>query len=233
MNHEKQEILLVGEHITKQYQPPKKEESRGIIDVSLVIRRGEFYGIVGRSGAGKSTLARVLAGIERPEQGTVTFYGKEVQMIFQNPFSAVNPKMNIEQIIMEPWTIRRWKKKRERKAKVEQMLELVGLPKSIKNHYPSEVSGGQLQRVVIARSLMLSPDLLIADEITASLDTTIQKQIMELLLQLREKTGLTCILISHNLAMVKQMCDRVSIVEHGKMIEERNRYGNTAIFETT
>ena len=141
-------------------------------------------------------------------------------MVFQNPFSAVNPKMKIEKVIMEPWNIRKIGSFKERKKKVEEMLSMVGLESSLKNRYPLEVSGGQLQRVLLARSLMLEPDLLIADEMTASLDSTVQKQMMELLLELRQKRSFACMLISHDLPLVYQMCERAMVIQKGKCVEE-------------
>ena len=197
-----EQILLQVHNVTKQYVQ-KGGGRTGIEGISFTIQRGEFYGVVGESGAGKSTLG-----------------GKEIQMVFQNPFSAVNPKMKIEKVIMEPWNIRKIGSFKERKKKVEEMLSMVGLESSLKNRYPLEVSGGQLQRVLLARSLMLEPDLLIADEMTASLDSTVQKQMMELLLELRQKRSFACMLISHDLPLVYQMCERAMVIQKGKCVEE-------------
>ena len=214
-----EQILLQVHNVTKQYIQ-KGGGRTGIEGISFTIQRGEFYGIVGESGAGKSTLGKIIAGIEPQDSGTIQFLGKEIQMVFQNPFSAVNPKMKIEKVIMEPWNIRKIGSFKERKKKVEEMLSMVGLESSLKNRYPLEVSGGQLQRVLLARSLMLEPDLLIADEMTASLDSTVQKQMMELLLELRQKRSFACMLISHDLPLVYQMCERAMVIQKGKCVEE-------------
>ena len=216
----KESLLLKAEHITKLYKTKNEEKRRGIEDISFEIRKGQTYGIIGQSGAGKSTLAKVIAGIEKKTAGSFTFYGKEIQLIFQNPFSAVNPRMCLEQIIEEPWIIRRKGNKKERARKVEEMLQKVRLEPKLKKRYPWEVSGGQLQRAIIARSLMLEPDLIVADEITASLDVTIQAEIMEVLLELKKEYDVSCMLISHDLYFISKMCDRVMVLDQGRCIEE-------------
>ena len=213
--------LLKVHNVTKQYIQ-KGGGRTGIEGISFTIQRGEFYGVVGESGAGKSTLGKIIAGIEQQDSGTIQFFGKEIQMVFQNPFSAVNPKMKIEKVIMEPWNIRKIGSCKERKKKVEEMLSMVGLELDLKNRYPLEVSGGQLQRVLLARSLMLDPELLIADEMTASLDSTVQKQMMELLLELRQKRSFACMIISHDLPLVYQMCERAMVIRKGRCVEEGN-----------
>lgn len=216
----KESLLLKAEHITKLYKTKNEEKRRGIEDISFEIRKGQTYGIIGQSGAGKSTLAKVIAGIEKKTAGSLFFYGKEIQHIFQNPFSAVNPRMCLEQIIEEPWIIRRKGNKKERARKVEEMLQKVRLEPKLKKRYPWEVSGGQLQRAIIARSLMLEPDLIVADEITASLDVTIQAEIMEVLLELKKEYDVSCMLISHDLYFISKMCDRVMVLDQGRCIEE-------------
>lgn len=216
----KESLLLKAEHITKLYKTKSAEKKRGVEDISFEIRKGQTYGIIGQSGAGKSTLAKVIAGIEKKTAGSLFFYGKEIQLIFQNPFSAVNPRMCLEQIIEEPWIIRRKGNKKERARKVEEMLQKVRLEPKLKKRYPWEVSGGQLQRAIIARSLMLEPDLIVADEITASLDVTIQAEIMEVLLELKKEYDVSCMLISHDLYFISKMCDRVMVLDQGRCIEE-------------
>lgn len=216
----KESLLLKAEHITKLYKTKNEEKRRGIEDISFEIRKGQTYGIIGQSGAGKSTLAKVIARIEKKTAGSLFFYGKEIQLIFQNPFSAVNPRMCLEQIIEEPWIIRRKGNKKERARKVEEMLQKVRLEPKLKKRYPWEVSGGQLQRAIIARSLMLEPDLIVADEITASLDVTIQAEIMEVLLELKKEYDVSCMLISHDLYFISKMCDRVMVLDQGRCIEE-------------
>lgn len=216
----KESLLLKAEHITKLYKTKNAEKKRGVEDISFEIRKGQTYGIIGQSGAGKSTLAKVIAGIEKKTAGSLVFYGKEIQLIFQNPFSAVNPRMRLEQIIEEPWVIKRKGNKKERAKKVEEMLQKVRLEPQLRKRYPWEVSGGQLQRAIIARSLMLEPDLIIADEITASLDVTIQAEIMEVLLELKKEYDVSCMLISHDLHFISKMCDRVMVLDQGRCIEE-------------
>lgn len=228
-------MLLKVEHVTKEFDKKDQIKKKGIYDISFQIKRGENYGIIGKSGAGKSTLARVITGMERPNKGSVTFFGKEMQMIFQNPYSSVNPKMNMKQIIEEPWVIRKIGTRKDRECKVQEMLRKVQLEETFTTRYPSELSGGQLQRVVIARSLMLQPDLIVADEMTASLDVMVRQKMIELLLQLKEEFKMSCIFISHDLQLVNHICDRVMVLEQGQCIEEKEckRYGINDISKTT
>lgn len=212
-----QEILLTVSNLTKHYQKEKK--TNGITNVSFKIDKGEIFGIAGESGAGKSTLGKIIAGWETKDSGKIEFKGKEIQYLCQDPYSAVNPKQSITQIIEEPWIIRKKGTKKQRLEKVKEVLFLVGLDERFMMRYPNQLSGGQLQRVIIARSLMLNPDLFIADEITSSLDVTVQKQIMKLIWRLNKERQMTCLLISHDLELLRHMCKNIAILSKGIFVE--------------
>lgn len=216
MNHK--DLLLRVSHLSREYRVGKNKVT-GIRDVSFSLEKGEILGIVGESGSGKSTLGRLIAGLDTPTDGKVEFNGERVQMVFQNPFSSVNPRMKLAQIISEPWKIQKIGSERERRNKVQEILTQVGLPVSCMDSYPRELSGGQLQRAVIGRSLMLTPSLLVADEPTASLDVSMQAQIIQLLLSVRERTGMGLILISHDLELIRYLCRYLVVLDHGSLAE--------------
>lgn len=202
--------------------------------VDLDIYRNEIISIVGESGCGKSTLARTLLGLECRSAGEILFYGKnldsftkndiktfrkKVQIVFQNPFSSLNPRMSIYDILKEPLVVHGIKNKNEINEKIENVLNLVGLDKSFANRFPHEFSGGQRQRVAIARALILEPEIIIADEPVSALDVSIQAQIINLLIELKQKLNLTIIFISHDLSIVKYISDRVAVMYLGKIVE--------------
>ncbi|MFD7063505.1 ABC transporter ATP-binding protein [Streptomyces sp. NPDC059906] len=183
--------------------------------VSLEVPAGCVTGLVGESGSGKSTLARAVAGLT-PYQGTIS--GGErgrVQMVFQDPYSSLNPRMSIGDAIAEGTRVPR----AQRPTEVAQLLELVSLPSSYAGKYPRELSGGQRQRVAIARALAAHPDVLIADEITSALDVSVQGSVLNLIRDLRTELGLTMLFISHNLAVVRYVCDAVAVMRHGRLLE--------------
>ncbi len=210
--------LLSVSHLGKEYHHGG-QKIIGIKDISFSLQKRECFGIVGESGSGKSTLGRLIAGLDTPTQGKVDLKGHQVQMIFQNPFSAVNPRMKLSEILLEPLVIQHVGTKQERLSKVREILSQIGLPQFLLDRYPSELSGGQLQRAVIGRSLLFSPQLLVADEPTASLDVSIQAQMMELLLNMRERTGMALVLISHDLNLVRRLCPRLAVLEQGELAE--------------
>ena len=198
----------------------KKTYQEVLHDVSFEVRRGEILGLVGESGTGKSTLARTILGIVQPDKGEVVHYTKRPQMVFQDPFSALNPAYNVEWILEEPLRIYGKYDSAERKRRVRDMLARVELPEEVLKSKPNELSGGQRQRVSIATALIVQPRFIIADEPVSALDVTIQAQILKLLRQLRDELDLSFLFISHDLNVVYQLCDRVLVMRHGRIVEQ-------------
>ncbi|WP_137150656.1 ABC transporter ATP-binding protein [Devosia sp. FKR38] len=203
-------------------------------DINLSVRRGETLGLVGESGCGKSTLARVIAGLIAPSSGTVLLDGiemssldpagwretrKHVQLVFQDPFGSLNPRRRVGAIIGDPFRIHGVAAGAERKRRVQELMELVGLNPEHYNRFPSEFSGGQRQRIGIARALALNPGLIIFDEPVSALDVSIQAQILNLMRDLQQRLGLTYLFISHDLAVVRQVCDRIAVMDKGQIVE--------------
>lgn len=183
--------------------------------VSLAVPKGSVTGLVGESGSGKSTLARAAAGLT-PYRGTISGVTRgRVQMVFQDPYSSLNPRMSLGDAIAEGARVPR----AQRPPEVERLLELVSLPATYASKYPRELSGGQRQRVAIARALAARPELLIADEITSALDVSVQGAVLNLIRELRSELGLTMLFISHNLAVVRYVCDAVAVMHHGRLVE--------------
>jgi len=204
-------------------------------NVNLTIKQGETFGLVGESGSGKSTIARMVAGLQKPDSGSIIFDGTELvdnpdkkavqaarlqmQMVFQNPYSSLNGRMKINDIIAEPIRFHRLTPLDEINPIVGDLLDHVGLGRQSGHKYPHEFSGGQRQRISIARALASRPRLLICDEPTSALDVSVQAQILNLLKDLQDELGLTMLFISHDLPVIRQMCDRVAIMRHGKILE--------------
>lgn len=226
-------ILLEAEHLTKIFTQRGKEPLKAVDDVSFVLKEGESLGIVGESGSGKSTLAKMLTRLIDITEGTLKFNGNDItrlkqsqlrevygniQMVFQNPVGSFDPRRTLGDGIGESLR-NRGMKKTETEKRVAELLEQCGLDREYAKRYPHEVSGGQCQRAAIARALAVNPRVLICDEATSALDVTIQKQIMELLQELKEKQGLSFIFICHNLALVQMFCDRVLVLYEGKVVE--------------
>ena len=219
------ELVLSLSHVDSGYTERggpfgRKERQEVLHDVTFDVRHGEILGLVGESGTGKSTLARTILGIVRPDRGTVTHYTKRPQMIFQDPYSSLNPFYSVAWTLEEPLRVYGKYTKAERKRRVREMLERVELPKECLRARPSELSGGQRQRVSIAAALIRRPKFLIADEPVSALDVTLQAQILRLLADLKEELGLSYLFISHDLAVVYQLCDRVAVMTVGEIVEE-------------
>lgn len=213
----------------------KIQTVHAVNNVSLDIQKGEILAIAGESGCGKSTLAKAIMKLVQSDSGEILLNGEnvlnlkhnkdlkkfyqKVQMIFQNPYSSLNPKMKIGEILKEPLIINTDLKKEEITKIVEEKIEKVGLDKSALNLYPHEFSGGQRQRIAIARSLILNPEFIIADEPVSALDVSIQAQIINLLKQLKEDFNLTFLFISHDLSVIKYLSDRIAIMYLGEVVE--------------
>ena len=232
------EILLETKNLIVEYKSIKNGNKSSLVavnDVSLKILKGEIYALAGESGCGKSTLSKAITKLVSAKSGDILFEGKSiynqtktekkiypqnVQMVFQNPYSSLNPKMKIKDILIEPLDINTKLSKKEKETIVEEVLEDVGLSNSCLNLYPHQFSGGQRQRIAIARALILKPKLLIADEPVSALDASIQAQIINLLKELRQKRDLTILFISHDMNVIKYLADRVGIMYFGSLVEE-------------
>ena len=189
-------------------------------DVSFDLYEGEALGLVGESGSGKTTLARAILGFLPKYEGRITHYTERPQVVFQDPYTALNPARSIEWILEEPLKVVKKMEKTERRRRIIDMLEHVGLDESYLSRKPSQLSGGQRQRVSIAAALLMEPKFIVADEPVSALDVTIQAQILELLAQMREKFGLSYLFISHDMNVVYQLCDRVIVMRKGILVEE-------------
>ena len=190
-------------------------------DVGFELRRGETLGLVGESGSGKTTLLRLMLGLERPDAGTVVYHGaslrREVQVVFQDPASALDPRMRVADIVLEP--LRVMGLRDNHGARLSELLSAVGLPQAAARRYPHEFSGGQRQRIAIARALAPRPRVLLADEPVSALDVSVRAQILNLLEDLRVGYDLTLVLVSHDLSVVRHLCDRVLVMRAGEVVE--------------
>jgi oligopeptide transport system ATP-binding protein len=238
------DIILKATDIKKHF-PIKKGlllktvgQVKAVDGVTLEVRKGETLGLVGESGCGKSTLGRTLIRLYEPTEGQIEFEGndflktsgrqlrnlrKDIQMIFQDPYASLDPRMTVGQILRQPFDIHSVGTSAEKEARVKELLELVGLKPSHVNRYPHEFSGGQRQRICIARAIALNPKLIICDEPVSALDVSIQAQILNLLKDLQEKLGLTYVFISHDLSVIEYFCDRVAVMYLGKIVELGSR----------
>jgi ABC-type oligopeptide transport system ATPase subunit len=231
--------LLEVRHLVKHFvrrqgflRPPSKVPA--VDDVTFSIEEGEMFGLVGESGSGKSTTGRCILRLVEPTSGEILFRGENVgqfsrsrmraarrdmQIIFQDPYSSLNPRMRVGDIVAEPLVIHRLGSATERRERVAELFQLVGLEAAHIARYPHEFSGGQRQRVGIARALALNPALVVADEAVSALDVSIQAQVVRLLMELKERLKLTYLFIAHDLRLVEHICGRVAVMYLGKIVE--------------
>jgi oligopeptide transport system ATP-binding protein len=211
---------------------------RAVDGVDIEVRRGETLGVVGESGCGKSTLARTIMRLVDPTGGRIIFNGQDItrlpgrqlrairehlRIVFQDPFASLNPRMTVADIVAEPLRLHRRSGRAAKGRTVRDLLEIVGLNPEHTNRYPHEFSGGQRQRIAIARALALSPQVLILDEPVSALDVSIQAQIINLLSEIQDQLGLTYVFISHDLSVVRHICDRIAVMYLGKIVETGSR----------
>lgn len=221
--------LLIIENISKTFTVDKNKELKALKNINIRLKKGECIGIVGESGCGKSTLARIIVGIEKKTSGKIIFDNKEIdgisktkdiQMIFQSPLSSFNPRMKIMDYMWEP--LRNYFKlsKKESIPLITKSLIDVGLDETTLEKYPHEFSGGQLQRITIARAIIIKPKLIVCDEITSALDVSVQKQILELLKKLQNDLGLSYLFIGHDLAVIQDISQKIVVMYMGEIVEE-------------
>ena len=216
----------------------KKVTIKAVDGVTFNIPKGKTVGLVGESGCGKSTTARMIIKLYDPTSGEILFegrdttqikgadleaYRRDVQMVFQDPYASLNPRMTVQETIMDPMIIHKLGTEAEMKARVNELMELVGLDPRFAKRYPHEFSGGQRQRIGIARALALNPKLLILDEPVSALDVSVQSQILNLLKRLQKELDLTYLFISHNLSVVDYMCDHIAVMYLGRIVEQAGR----------
>ena len=236
------ETLLDVKEASREYESAGSgffKREKGVVSavdrVSITVKKGETYGLVGESGCGKSTVGRLIAGLEPPSGGAIELDGRDlatlkgrdavrihrdVQMMFQDSYAAMDPRMRIDQILAEPMSIQKTGNARQIAERIMEILEQVGLTEEILDRYPHEFSGGQLQRIGFARSLTLAPDLIVADEPVSALDVSVQAQVLNLMKDLQQELGLSYLFISHDLAVVQYMADRIGVMYLGRIVEE-------------
>ena len=235
--------MLVVENVSKVCQPPRRLFADGkpvqaVKDVSLDVGKGECFGLVGESGSGKTTLTRCILRLDVPTTGRILFEGEDlanlgpaalralrarIQIVFQDPYASLNPRMSVHDIVTEPMLIHRevlGLNSRQRTDRAAELLALVGLGAHHLHRYPHEFSGGQRQRIGIARALATNPDLILLDEPTSALDVSVQAQVLNLLCDLQSRLGLTYLFISHDLSVIRYVCDRVALIYRGEIVEK-------------
>lgn len=221
-----QEYILTAEHLKKVFRGREKYGKKGkdicaVEDVSFSLRKGESLGLIGESGSGKSTTAYMTAGLLKPTEGTIHFYGNYMQMVFQDPIKSLNPHRTVLDNICEGLIYRKnGKSMAEIRKLALEAMDLVHLDRSYAGRKGRELSGGECQRATIARAILIKPELLICDEVTSALDVSVQAQIMELLSELKRQMGLSYLFISHDIALVSHFCDRVAVMYRGRIVEE-------------
>lgn len=213
----------------------RRQRVQAVDGVSLRVESGEAVGVVGESGSGKSTLSRLLLGLERPDRGEVRFDGhalsrltaaqvrplrRRLQAVFQDPSASLDPRLRVSTIVAEPLVAHDLGDRRARRRRVGEVLDLVGLAGDAADRFPGELSGGERQRVAIARAIAPAPDLLVLDEPVSSLDVVVQAQVLDLLVSLRDRLGLSVVLVSHQLEVVRRLCERAMVMAAGAIVEE-------------
>ncbi len=228
------EDAILVENLVHDFQTDGRKNFRAVDDISFAVRRGTTHAIVGESGSGKTTTVRDVVGFGRPTSGRISIAGtdiaalkgealrqfrQKIQLVYQNPFSSLDPRQTVFSIVEEP--LRNFGRLDAvgRAAKVDALLERVGLPEALRQRRPRALSGGQRQRVAIARALVLDPEVVVLDEAVSALDVTVQAQILKLLDELQRERGLTYLFVSHDLAVVRQISDTVSVLQNGKQVE--------------
>ncbi|KOX10945.1 ATP-binding cassette domain-containing protein [Micromonospora profundi] len=230
--------LLEAVGVVREYRSPRQSlrtpgrPVRALDGVSLQVHEGEAFGIVGESGSGKSTLSRILMALDQPTAGIATYAGqrisgvperrlgflrRDVQMVLQDPMSSLNPRMRVADIIAEP--MRALRLPGDHRARVAELMHAVGLPEEAVSRYPHQFSGGQRQRIAIARALAAGPKVIVGDEPVSALDVSVRAQILNLLTDLAEQFRLTLVLVSHDLSVVRYLCDRVAVMNQGRIVE--------------
>ncbi len=227
------DVLVEARGLVKEYG----SEHRVVDDVSFAIRRGETMGLVGESGSGKSTVARMLLRLVEPTAGQVRYEGRDLlaatsremrgmrrrmQIVFQDPYAALNPRMQVREILTEPFAIHDETPPEGIAARLAEMLRTVGMDGSALERFPHEFSGGQRQRINIARALALRPEFLVLDEPVSALDVSVGAQVVNLLRELQRELGLTYLFISHSMPLVRYLCDRVAVMQRGRLVELGN-----------
>lgn len=197
----------------------KKSQHKAVDNISFRLEQGECLGIIGESGSGKSTTAHMIAGLLKPCSGEIDYKGRYLQMIFQNPIRSFSPRMNILDSLCEGLLYQSDLPRKEIRKKALEAMDMVKLPRDYARRYRSQLSGGECQRAAIARALMIHPDLLICDEVTSALDVSIQAEIMQLLYRLKQSMGISLLFISHDIALVSGISDRVAVMHDGKIVE--------------
>lgn len=213
----------------------RRQEVHAVVDVTFAVPVGTTLALVGESGSGKTTVARMIAGLETPSVGSVELFGEEnrsrrgrrdrranarvVQLVFQNPYRSLDPRQSVEGAIDEFLRLHAPARSDERSRRIDELLALVGLPERVRRALPGALSGGQRQRVCIARALAADPRLLILDEAVAALDVSVQAQVLNVLADVRERTGVSCLFVTHDLAVVRQVADDVVVMRAGRVVE--------------
>jgi oligopeptide transport system ATP-binding protein len=225
------EFLLAADHLHVSFPAGRGQRVTVVEDVSFTLAAGETLGIVGESGCGKTTVARCLVGLLRPDSGTVFLRGaplgpkrtrqehRAVQLVFQDPYSSLNPRLSVRSVLRELLAANRLAQGDGLERRCRELMTLVGLPVGALDGYPSSFSGGQRQRIAIARALAVEPQVIVADEPISALDVSVQAAVLALFTQLKDELGIGIVLISHNLAAVRQVCDRVAVMYLGRVVE--------------
>ena len=239
-----EQILLKAEGLNKKFSISsgkgfRKMSFYAVRDLNLEIRKGEIFGLVGESGCGKSTLGSMLLGLQKPDSGKILFDGKDmtklspaklkelrkdIQTVFQDPYDSLDPRFTLKQIMEEPLIVQHIGPAEKRAEIISSLLERVDIPADFMNRYPHQLSGGQRQRLCIARALTLSPRFLILDEAVSALDVSVQAQVINLLLDLKEQLELTYLFISHDRSIVKFMSDRIAVMYFGRIVELADKH---------